>query len=212
MSRDLLWIGFLVVVYAILKYKPDLVNKILVAVAGKTIGKMAMAQQPDTLTLEPLSGTTPKPEARSAVDSFQRRGFQSAGSFSITEMKNMPLHFLSKSDENAIAVVYEHPQAGVWCDIVCRYQDGRSFTISNARMGGGLERQPGHDMVRAPGLTPAALHLRFQRERASGAMVNVPPAEIPQFFTRAYEEETTWRKAKGLSRAEVKAAAFEKSA
>jgi len=124
----------------------------------------------------------------------------------------MPLHFLSKSDENAIAVVYEHPQAGVWCDIVCRYQDGRSFTISNARMGGGLERQPGHDMVRAPGLTPAALHLRFQRERASGAMVNVPPAEIPQFFTRAYEEETAWRKAKGLSRAEVKAAAFEKSA
>ena len=28
MNRDLLWIGFLVVVYAILKYKPDLVNSL----------------------------------------------------------------------------------------------------------------------------------------------------------------------------------------
>jgi len=212
MSRDLLWIGFLVVVYVILKYKPELVNKILVAVAGKAIGKIALSQQPDTLTLEPLSGGTTKPEAKSAIDSFQRRGFQNAGSFAITEMKNMPVHFLAKPDEHAIAVVYEHPQAGVWCDIVCRYQDGRSFTISNARMGGGLERQPGHEMVRAPGLTPAALHLRFQRERMAGSFVSIAPAEIPNVFRQAYEQETAWRKSKGLSQAEVKAAAFEKSA
>jgi hypothetical protein len=212
MSRDLLWIGFLVVVYAVLKYKPDWVNKIIVAVAGKAIGKIAMSQQPDTLTLEPLSGPSTKPEAKSAVESFQRRGFQSAGSFAIAEMKQMPVHFLAKPDEHAIAVVYEHPQAGVWCDIVCRYQNGGSFTISNARMGGGLERQPGHEMVRAPGLTPAALHLRFQRERRAGAFLDVAPAEIPQVFVHAYEQETSWRKAKGLSQAEVKAAAFEKSA
>jgi hypothetical protein len=212
MSRDLLWIGFLLLVYAILKYKPDWVNQIIVAVAGKAIGKVAMAQQPDTLSLRPLQGGPTKPEARAALDSFQRRGFQSAGSFTINEMKNMPIHFLTKPDESAIAVVYEHPQAGVWSDIVCRFQDGRSFTITNARMGGGLERQPGHESVRAPGLTPAALHLRFQRERGAGSLVTVAPADIPRFFTDAYEQETAWRKAKGLSHAEVKAAAFEKSA
>lgn len=212
MDRDLLWIGVLVALYAIIKFKPDWLNAIIIAVAGKAVGKAALAQQPDTITMEPRTGPPSRPEARSAIESLQRRGFAPAGSFTIPEMQNLPVHFLWKQDEHAIAVVYEHPQAGVWCDITCRYNDGRSFTITNAKMGGGLEPRPGHTTVRVPGLTPAALHLRFSRERTAGTPVNVDPARIADIFADAYAEETAWRKHKGISRAEVRASALEKSA
>lgn len=212
MSRDVLWIGFLIAVYAIIKFRPDWFNQVVIALFGKAIGKAAMASQPDFLTLQPLQGGPVKLEARSSIESFQRRGFQPAGSFTIEEFKNMPVHFLHKQDEGAVAVIYEHPQAGVWSDIVCRYHDGRTFTITNGKLGGGLEQRPGHTTVRAPGLTPAALHLRFTREKLAGSPVIVAPADIPQMFADAYTEETQWRKQKGLTKAEVRAAAMEKTA
>jgi hypothetical protein len=211
-ARELLWIGFLGLVYVIIKFRPDWFNQIIIAVAGKAIGKAAMAQQPDSLTLESRSGPVQRPEARGAIDSLQRRGFQSAGSYGIQEMKGMPVHFLTKQDESAIAVVYEHPQAGVWCDLVCRYTDGTTFTITNAKAGGGLEPRPGHTTVRAPGITPVALHMRFMRERPAGTLANVVPAAVPTVFVNAYEEEMAWRKNKGLTTAEVRASAREKIA
>ncbi len=77
-------------------------------------------------------------------------------------------------------------------------------------MGGGLDEHPGRTKVRAPGLTPAALHLRFTRERPTAPMIATPADEVAQFFADAYTDEMAWRKQKGLSRSEVKAAAFER--
>jgi len=210
--RELLWIGFLVAAYLIIKYRPDWFNAAIIAVGGKWIGKAAMAQQPDFITLESRAVAPTRPEARAAVESFTRRGFQLLGSYTIPEMKNLPVHFLTKQDESAIAVVYEHSQAGVWCDLVCRYQDGRSFTITNAKMGGSLEPRPGHTTLRVPGLTPAALHMRFGRERPAAPPAAFRPDDVAQIFAQAYADETAWRKSKGLSRDEVAAAAREKVA
>jgi len=209
MSRDLLWIGFLGLVYAIIKYKPDWFNQVVIAVAGKAIGKAALDKQPDFLTLEPSAEGPSRPESRSAVESLQRRGFVQAGGYTIPEMGSLPVHFLLKVDESAIAVVYEHPKAGVWCDVACRYPDGTSFTITNAKMGGGLEARPGHATVRVPGLTPAALHLRFTRERPAGEPNPVRPDTVAQSFADAYAEAMAWRKDKGVSTQEVRAVSRE---
>lgn len=126
--------------WAILKYKPQWFNAVLVAVMGKTgleaLGRKAMRGQPDFITPAP-GGPPARPEARSALESLERRGFRSAGSFVIPEMQNLPVHFLAKEDESSIAVVYEHPKAGVWCDLVSRYVDGSSITVTNAKRGAG---------------------------------------------------------------------------
>jgi hypothetical protein len=212
MSRDILWIGFLLLVAAVLKYRPDWFNRLVIAVAGKAIGKVALAQQPDRITMMPGSSGPARPEAKAALDTFRRRGFTPAGSFSIPEMQGLPVHLLVRPEESVVAVVYEHPKAGVWCDLVSRFEDGTSFTITNAKMGGGLEPRPGHTTVRAPGLTPAALHIRLLRERPRASLVTVAAADAPRVFENAYAEETAWRKNKGLSTQEVRNAAFEKTA
>ncbi len=209
MSGDLLWIGFLVVLYAVFKYRPQWVTALVVAVAGKAVGKAALRAQPDTISLEPIEGPPATPEARSAVETLQRRGFTNAGSFAIPEMQMLPVHFLARTEEWAIAVVYEHPQAGVFTDIACRYQDDTRFTITNAKVGGGLETQPGNTTIRAPGLTVAALHLRFSRERPAGALYRFAVTDVPRIFADAYADEMAWRKGQGISKDEVRAVARE---
>jgi hypothetical protein len=163
-----------------------------------------MSAQPDSITLAPRAEGPGRPESKSALEQLQRRGFARAGSYSVREMKELPIHFMVKPDEAAVAVVYEHPQAGVWCDIVSRYQNGGSWLITNAKAGGGLEDRPGHVKVWAPGLTATAMHLRFVRERPGGDLVSVPATGVAAYFAEAWAEETAWRKGKGLSAAEVR--------
>lgn len=209
MSRDLLWILFLGALYIALRYRPEWFNRIIVAVAGRAIGKAALASQPDTITpMESTEGPA-HADARGAVESLVRRGFEMVGSYVIPEMAALPVHFLARREECVIAVVYEHPKVGVWTDLATRYLDGTTFTITNTRMGSGLEARPGHETLRVPGLTTAALHIRLLRDRPKKTPVEVRGADIPRVFADAYAEETAWRKGKGISSGEVRAVAFE---
>jgi hypothetical protein len=214
MSGDLKYIALLAVAWLILKFMPaETWTRLIMAVLGRKglegVGRVALAGQPDRITLVPRNGAPSRPEAVSALEQLGRRGFASAGSFAVPQMKDLPVHFMVKPDECAVAAVYEHPQAGVWCDITSKYQDGGSWLITNAPLGSGLEDRPGHLKVRAPGLTATALHLRFARERKPGALVPVPATAVPQFFTDAYAEEMVWRKGRGLSAEEVRRAGME---
>jgi len=65
-------------------------------------------------------------------------GFTDTGSYLVPDLAALRLHALSKPDDFAYAVVYEHDAAGVWIDIVTRYQDGTSITYSTAKKGGEL--------------------------------------------------------------------------
>ncbi len=201
---DVLGIGLLVLAWLILKYRPGWVRRAIVAVGARAIGRAALAGQPDNLTLEPVADPNPAPQARGALETLGQRGFRPAGSFTIAEMAGMPIHFMVHDRDSIIAAIYEHPQTGVWTDLVCRYPDGRRFTICNARIGGDLAHQPGHVLVRKPGLSTAALHMAFQRERPAGSLVPVHAADVARIFADAYAEEMVWRKGRGVSADEVR--------
>jgi hypothetical protein len=209
-----LYIGFLVVAYVVIKRLPgEVMNRIVMWVIGKAgleaIGKKALSAQPDHLTLDTRPAGSARPEAANAIESLTKRGFATAGTYAVREMAGVVVHFLVKPADSAVAVVYEHPKAGVWCDLQSAYQDGSSFTLTNAKMGGGLEERPGHTSVRAPGLPPVILHLRLVRERPAGELRQISAGEIAKHFTDAYAESMAWRKHRGLSAREVKASALE---
>jgi hypothetical protein len=151
---DLKYIAFLAVVYLFLKFGPaQIINRVIMLLLGKggleAVGRKALAEQPDRISL--TGGPGPKRiEAVNAISMLERRGFEKAGSFEVREMKGINLHLLVKPSDNAVAVVYEHPKAGVWADLSSRYEDGTSFTVSSARAGNALEQRPGHAMVSLP--------------------------------------------------------------
>jgi hypothetical protein len=213
---DWIYIGVLGIVYVVLKFGPqDLVMRVIMTVIGKSglekVGKSALNAQPDRLTLDPKLGPPAKEEAAGAVKALERRGFTGAGSFSVREMAGLVVHFMAKPADSAVAVVYEHPKIGVWCDMYSRYTDGNSFTVTSAKQGGSLEERPGHRTLRSPGQPPAMLHVRLLNERPAGNLEQIPAAGVAQRFTQAYAESMAWRKAKGISAAEVRGAALEKA-
>jgi hypothetical protein len=209
----LVWIAFLLIALGILKFAPGLVRRLTLASLGEEgragIGRKVLDQQPDRITLS-LRPAPPGAEAGTVVQALSKVGYQRAGSYSVAEMGGLPIHFLVKPSDSAVAAVYEHPKAGVWFDLFTRYQDGTSFTFNNARMGGKLEQRPGHPTVRVPGIDPATAHARFLRERTSAAMRSFQPAEVPQMFADAYAESIAWRKQHGISAAEVQKVGMEK--
>lgn len=209
MSRDLLWILVPGVLYLAIKLRPDWFNRMIVAVGGKAIGRAALASQPDSIT--PLQSTVgpSHADAKSAIESLTRRGFSVVGSHVIPEMDGLPVHFLTRTEECVIGVVYEHPEVGVWSDLGTQYLDGTSFTITNARMGSELESRPGHVTLRVPGLTTAALHIRLLRDRPRKLPVEIQPGDVARVFADAYAQETAWRKGKRIPRAEVRDVAME---
>jgi hypothetical protein len=209
MSRELLWIAVLAALYFVLKFRPEWMNRLIVAVAGKAVGRAALSTQPDFITpIESVDGPG-RPEARSAIEALVRRGFATGGPFVFPEMPDLTAHFLAKPEDCAVAVVYEHARAGVWCDVSSRYLNGSSFTVTNSKIGGALETRDGHQIVRAPALTPAALHIRLMRERPAGTPVEIHVSDVPRLFAKAYADETAWRKGKGISKEEVRAVALE---
>jgi len=211
---DLKYIAFLAVLWLFFKFGPaQLIRRVTMALLGKKgleeVGRKALAQQPDRITLGAAQPPT-KPQVLVAVSSLERRGFQRAGSFQVREMKGLMLHLLLKTEDSALAVVYDHPKAGVWADLFSRYADGTSFTVTNAPAGNALDQRPGHPSVKAPGQPPAMLAMRLTRERPAGELRAVTAAEFPRVFEQAYEESMAWRKGKGLSAAEVRGSGLER--
>lgn len=171
---------------------------------GRAIGSHALAKQPDEIHLEKCStdAWTNASAARSLVGALLQRGFQDAGTYHVRELSGLTLQLLVKHDESMMGVVYEHPQAGHWAEVACRYQDGGSSTFSTSRPTG-LAPRPSHPVVNAPGLDPAALYDRAKAERPNRPLEAVTAFTIAAMFERVYAESMAYRKKTGISAREV---------
>jgi len=135
-------------------------------------------------------------------------GFVEAGRYEIEEMPGVPLAAFVQPETHVVAVVYEHPQAGVILDMVTRYADETSITYTTTTEVGQLEDRPGHAKVSAPEASAEGLYRRLLGERPRGETVGVAPEEFPAVFEQAYADEMEWRMAKGgASEDEIRAIA-----
>lgn len=187
------------------------VRKLLGAAIGSAVGRLfakavggeALSHQPDTIHLSP-AGTQPWNDASAASaisDPLLGRGFEDAGTFKIQEMP-VVLRLLAHPGDSLIAAIYEHPQAGVWCDMVARYEQGNSITFTTAKPSG-LDHRPGHPTVNAPGLSPLALLARIRAERPQGLLKPATAEMAARVFEESYDESMAWRNHRGVSAREV---------
>lgn len=209
MGAILFWVGALVVVTLL-----SPVLRVLVAlVAGKQIGAAALAKQPDRIGLQRAVPTAWKnsaaPGAIAAV--LSSRGFEDAGVYTVPEMPGILVQLLADSREGVYAAIYEHAQAGIWFDLVSKFQDGTSVTYTTSPATG-LKPRPGHPSVNMRGSETVAvlnkmLAMRPKRPN-SGASVGMAVS----FFEQAYAETIAYRKRVGISTREVVKTATRKAA
>jgi hypothetical protein len=174
------------------------------AMFGKSIGKAALARQPDAIHLEPIEPARFRYAARveSLAAEFQGAGFESAGAFAIPEMPGVCVHLLAHRADSMAGAIYDHPAVGVFYDVYSRYVDGGACTYTTARATG-LDPRPKTQTVNAPGAEPLALIERARRERPPYGLKGCSTSIIAAEFTAAYAENMAWLKQRGISTREV---------
>lgn len=172
--------------------------------AGKSVAKKALASIPDTIHLAPAAADSWQDpiRARRLASELAKRGFEDAGTFNAPELKGVTLELMLQPVEAIIGVVYEHPVAGQWVELVTHYADGTSYHVTSNRETG-LDPRPGHKSVHLPGGAPDILHKRLISGRPEAEAERFDAHELAQVFEQMYAESVAWRKAQGISRKEV---------
>src|SRR5215218_9816372 len=88
-------------------------------------------------------------------------GFRKVGDYQVREIPGFGLEAWVDPAKAITAVVYEHPAAGVWLDLVTQYEDGSRITYANTGQGRGVDHAPGHVVERLDGLGTEDLYRRF---------------------------------------------------
>jgi len=163
----------------------------------------AIARQPDEIHLIPA----PDHEwsNRSAVETYVRPllslGFTDVGSFTV-DVLTVAAQFLLKEPDNVYAVVYEHPKAGVWLNLVILYENGESMTLTSTA-DRGLEKRPGHPTLHAPGSSAEKLYAITRELLNQPQRKTLAASMIVEEFERAWAEGVKWRKDRGVSATEA---------
>ncbi|MFO0953935.1 MAG: hypothetical protein U0835_22815 [Isosphaeraceae bacterium] len=124
-------------------------------------------------------------------------GFSHAGDYQIEEVPGLSLAGWVNAKTGVFAVVYEHPQAGVWTDVVTRYVDGTRITYANTLQGSGVEHSPGHDVQRFDGIGVKDLYEKHLAARPDKPIVPPSADEFVARFEKAYADEMDWRNSRG---------------
>src|SRR5262249_51385572 len=121
---------------------------VLAALFGGSIGKAALARQPDTIHLKPTGASQLRHAERveAVATEYRQRGFEVVGTFAIPEMPGVCVQLLAHSADSMYGAIYDHPQVGVFYDVVSRYIDGSAWTHTTARATG-IEHRPNTRMV-----------------------------------------------------------------
>lgn len=122
-------------------------------------------------------------------------GFEKIDDYYVEDIGLAMTAYLQRSS-STYGVVYDHPMAGVWCDLVRRYEDSSDWTFGSNQ--DTLMDHPDSKTIKFfPELSLAEMYEKFLVESPGEGMVVVNNEDFPKFFERAYAEEMDWRIARG---------------
>ncbi len=164
------------------------------------VGRQALARQFDHVHLAARNSFAWQDASAAAEqsDPLLQAGFQDAGVFSVDEIPGVVLRLMSKPDEGLTAIAYEHPRVGHWLEIVTRYTDGTSASVTNSKSPA-MDPRPGHPRTRMPGAPAVQVLARARHDRPEGPHLECPASALVSQFETAYAEEMAWRKQRGVS-------------
>jgi len=170
----------------------------LKAWAGSLALQAMSVQVPSRITLRaqgPLAQWKDVTRASREISDLKTLGFEEIDSYTIEQMPGFHMAALLHREHQIWGVVNEHPQAGIWTDLNCRYADGTSFTVASAPESG-VDQHPKHRNVKVPGGDAEALLARMLGERPAGPAA-LTPAQFVKDFQDGYAEVMDWRLARG---------------
>lgn len=173
------------------------------------IGRKALGQQPDEVTLEKLSvaGWADPVAADALANPLIKLGFADLGDFAVDKMPGVRMRILVKPDAAVAAFIYEHLKAGTWIELSVRYEDGTTTALVN-RPPTGIQSPPFFRKIYAEkGVPTDQLYERLLKERPPQGIKAITAETVIPEFEDAFRRIMFWQKNKGLSAEEVAAVA-----
>ena len=169
----------------------------------RDVARRAGDRIPNEIHLEPATMILWKDEEkwRDAYNAIEHRGFRHAGNYRVVEI-GVDVQFLIHDRECALACIYNHPVAGVFMDLVTRYQDGGCVTFAN-RAASGLDQHPQLQNRFLGDIPPAELIERALTERPQQPMQEIRDQDLAPDFCRVWKEYKEWRNKRGTTAEEV---------
>ena len=184
-----LFVGLMaVLMVAILSRDHDITaSQETIVTAELHLADTALASFPDRvhLTAFPAGEFTYHDRVRAAREGLASEGFADAGSYALDGLPGVRVLLMTHARDRMSATVYEHERAGVWAEVVSRYEDGRRWTHTTLA-GDGLETRAGNTLITVPGVPLAELLARARADRPDGRRERVDRNAVAEWFTRDY--------------------------
>ncbi len=168
------------------------------------LGKKAINAQPDFVNLQ--RDEFPQFADPAGIDELKKPllacGFDYVGTFKVDKMPGVKLLILVKPDDCVTAHIYEHPKAGIWIELVTRYQDGGTHSLTTLPATG-IQPPPFVQTIRAPKAPADVLVRQLITARRSGEMKRVGASDAASEFEQNYAKYILWQKNKGMSTTEM---------
>lgn len=160
----------------------------------KLVAEAGAPALPAMIRLVPISGATwEDASAAGLAVPLAGLGYEEVGFFDLDVMGGVRLQAWVHPDLGLYSIVYTSPRAGVWSDVVRKYEDGTSLTYSNSPHGGKMRQRPGRENVYFRGLGTDELHRKMLAERPDRPTRRLTAHDFAPDFERAYAEERAWR-------------------
>lgn len=171
---------------------------------AEDVGRRAVEQQPESIHLSRRGAQSwaDASAGQNLATPLFDAGFEDAGNFGVDEMPGVMVRLLAHPGHSLWAVVYEHPRAGHWVELVTRYEDRTSASFTSLAETG-VHSRPGHPTQHLPGVTPQVLLECALAQRPGRALLPVSADQAVRAFEDAYAESIAWRKEHGVAAADV---------
>ena len=170
------------------------------------IGKRALEQQAEVIHLEPLAEPQWKDPGAMGVMAagLRRKGFTDCGVFSVDKIPGARVWVFCQEQTSVSAHLYEHPKAGFWPELVTRYTNGSSHSITTMPATG-IKLPAWISVIRSPQAPTDQLYERLLRERRPSGIEHLDRQNVVRAYEDAYSRQMIAQKNQGLSPEEVAA-------
>lgn len=169
------------------------------------VGKRALMKLPDAVRLTRLE----KPawanadEVRRQLDPLLRCGFQDAGVYSIDRMPGVLLQILCEPQAGVVAYIYDHPRPECWVEMMTRYRDGSTATVTTLPPTGMRHPEWFRKIQADKTMSTNRIYEKFLPIRQQHGIVPVMPEDAAMDFEETYRKLALWRRENGITRQEV---------
>lgn len=136
-----------------------------------------------------------KKNAQSIEKELTQLGFTPDKAYTVVEMDGMQLRAFFKAPYTA--VMYTHPIAGLWVDMVADIENGKEYTVTNAPMGGEMDTPPNAEKYWLKNLTVSELFSKLEEVVANQSVKALDTTSFRDYFENTYKREMQWKNKNG---------------